>query len=167
MRTYCYKRSYKHIRVMSGSSTAIVYINNKGGIKSKKCNELAKEIWLRCFESNSFICAALIAGKHNTEGDKFSRKSNNNTEWQLNPKIFIEDTNNFGYSEIDIFATRINTQLQNYVYWSCEPTAKGVDAFLTLWVKQFSYIFPPFSLLEKVTSKVWRDKAHCINIIPK
>ena len=103
----------------------------------------------------------------NTEGDKFSRKSNNNTEWQLNPKIFIEDTNNFGYSEIDIFATRINTQLQNYVSWSCEPTAKGVDAFLTLWVKQFSYIFPPFSLLEKVTSKVWRDKAHCINIIPK
>ena len=29
---------------MSDSSTAIGYINNKIGIKSKKCNELAKEI---------------------------------------------------------------------------------------------------------------------------
>ena len=42
--TCCHKRSYKHIRVMSDSSTAIGYINNKIGIKSKKCNELAKEI---------------------------------------------------------------------------------------------------------------------------
>ena len=29
---------------MSDSSTAIAYINNKGDIKPKKCNEIAKEI---------------------------------------------------------------------------------------------------------------------------
>ena len=40
--TYCHKRSYKHIQFMSDSSTAITYINNKDGIKSKKCYELAK-----------------------------------------------------------------------------------------------------------------------------
>ena len=32
IRTYCQNRSYKNIRVMSDSSTAIAYINNKGGI---------------------------------------------------------------------------------------------------------------------------------------
>ena len=47
------------------------------------------------------------------------------------PKIFIEITNKFAYPEIDLFATRINTQLQNYVSWSCEPKAKAVDSFLT------------------------------------
>ena len=31
---------------MSDSSITFAYINNKGGIKSKKCNEIAKEIWL-------------------------------------------------------------------------------------------------------------------------
>ena len=46
IRTYCHNRSYKHIRVISGSSTAIAYINNNGGIKTKKCNEIVKEIWL-------------------------------------------------------------------------------------------------------------------------
>ena len=70
---------------------------------------------------------------------------------QLNPKIFIEVTNNFGYPEIDLFATRINTQLQNYVSWSCELKAKAAEDFLTDWGKQFSYIFPQFSLLGKVT----------------
>ena len=93
---------------MSDSPTAIVYINNKGGIKSKKCNEFAKEIWLWCFKDNYFISAALISGKHNIGADKFSRKSYNNTEWQLNPKIFIEVTNKFSYPEIDVFTTRIH-----------------------------------------------------------
>ena len=152
---------------MSDSSTAIAYINNKGGIKSKKCNELAKEIWLWCCKNNSFISAAHMSGKHNNEADKLFFKSNNNTECQLNPKIFIEVANKFGNPEIDLFATRINTQLQNYVSWFCESEAKAVDAFLTDWGKQFSYIFPPFSLLGKVTSKIWRDKAYCIVITPK
>ena len=64
------------------------------------------------------ISAAQIPGKRNSEADKFSGKINDNTEWQLNPKIFIEVTNKFGYPEMDLFVTRINTQLQNYVSWS-------------------------------------------------
>ena len=129
--TYCYNRSYKHITVMSESSAAITYIINKGDIKSKK-------IWSWCFKNNSFIFAAHIPGKHNIEADTFSRKININTQWQLKLKIFTEATNEFCYPEIDLFATRINTQLQNYASWSCKPEATAVVAFLTDWVKQFS-----------------------------
>ena len=68
----------------------------------------------------------------------------------------------FDYPEIDSFASRINTQLQNYVSCSFEPETKAVDDFRTDWGKQFSYNFPPFSLLGKVTTKIWRDKAQCI-----
>lgn len=35
----------KYVRILSVNTTAISYINNMGGIKSKKCNELAIEIW--------------------------------------------------------------------------------------------------------------------------
>ena len=69
--TYCHNRSYKHIRDMSDSSTAIAHINNEGGIKSKKCNKIEKEIWLWCFKNNSLISAAHIPGKHKIEADKF------------------------------------------------------------------------------------------------
>ena len=118
-------------------------------------------------QNNFLISASHIPGKHNIKAGKFSRKLNNNTEWQLNPKIFIEVTNNFGYPEMDLFATRIDTQLQNYFSWSCKPETKTVDAFLTDWGKQFSKLFPAFSLLGKVTSKICREKAHRIVIIPK
>ena len=97
---YCHNRSYRHIRFMSDSSTAIAYHYNKGGIKSKRSNEIAKEIWLWCFKSNSFTSAAHIPGKHNNEADRFSRKVNNNREWQLNRTIFIEITNTFGYPKL-------------------------------------------------------------------
>ena len=56
--TYCHNRSHKHIKVMSNSSTAIEYINTKAGIKSKKCNKIAKEIWLWFFKNNYLISAA-------------------------------------------------------------------------------------------------------------
>ena len=35
---------------MSNSSTAIAYVNIKGGTKSEKCSEIAIEIWLWCFK---------------------------------------------------------------------------------------------------------------------
>ena len=111
-----------------------------------------QKIWLWCFKNNSFISAAHIPGNHNIEAKQTSFLENN-TEYQLNPKIFIEGTNKFGYPEIHLFATRIHTQLQNYISWFCEPKAKAVDALLTDWGKQFIYIFPPFGLLGKVTSK--------------
>ena len=57
---------------MSDSSTAIAYINNKGGIESKKCNDLAKQIWLWCFKNNSFTSAGHIPGKRNIEENEFS-----------------------------------------------------------------------------------------------
>ena len=85
---------------MSDGSTTIAYINKKCGIESKNCNKTAKEIWLWPFKNNSFASATDIPGKHNTGEDKFSRKSNNNIEWPLNPKIFIECTNKFGYPEM-------------------------------------------------------------------
>ena len=109
--THCYNRTYKHVRVVSDSSIAIACINNKGGIKSKKRNKIAKETWLWYFKNNSFISAAHIPGKHNAEVDQFSRTFNDNTEWPLYCKIFIEIINTFGCLEIGLFVTRINFKI--------------------------------------------------------
>ena len=83
---------------MSDSSTAIACFNNKGGIKIKKCNEIAKEIWLQFFKNNSFISSAQVPGKHNIE----TVIQNGN----LILRYFFEITNKFPYPETDPFATR-------------------------------------------------------------
>ena len=88
-------------------------------------------MWLWCFKNHYFIPAANIPGTNNIEADKFPQKINNNTEWKLNPETFAEITNKFGYPEIDLFATRVNTHLPNCFSWPCEPKAKAVDVLQT------------------------------------
>ena len=77
---------------------------------------------------------------------------NNNTKWHLNPKIFIEVTNEFVYPEIDISLPEYIQNFRIMFSRSFEPEAKAVDDFLIGWSKPLSYIFPPLSL-RKVRSK--------------
>jgi hypothetical protein len=51
------------------NTTAISYINNMGSITSKKCDKLAKEIWVWCIERNLWLSAWYIPGKDNTTAD--------------------------------------------------------------------------------------------------
>ena len=59
---YCKNKSFRHVRVMMDSVTAIAYINNLGGFKSLRCNTMAKEIWTWCIEHDLHVSAAHIPG---------------------------------------------------------------------------------------------------------
>ena len=152
---------------MSDNTTAISYVNNKGGIKSEICNEIAKELWLWCYCRKLWISAAHIPGKQNIEADRFSRDFNETIEWKLNPDIFNKVTKLLGTPSIDLFASRINYQIKRYVSWKPDPKAIAIDAFSLKWDSEFYYIFPPFSLLGKVAAKIYKDHTKCIVLMPK
>ena len=126
--TYCKDRNFKHIRIMSENTAAISYINKKGGLKSNESNKIAKEIYIWCTSRDLHISAAHIPGKENFEGDKNFIKFQDATEWQLNPKIYKAVCDTFGTPEIDLFASRINSQTEKYVSWKPKPEAFAVDA---------------------------------------
>ena len=48
-------------------------------------------------------------------------------------------------STIDLFATRVNTQLRKFVSWIPDPQSAAIDAFSVQWSDPLSYAFPPFS----------------------
>ena len=149
---------------MSDNTTAISYINKKGGLKSNECNKIAKEIRIWCTGRDLHISTAHIPGKENFEADKNSRKFQDEAEWQLNPKIYKAVCDTFGTPEIDLFASRINGKTEKYVTW--KPEAFAVDAFYINWRHHFIYIFPPFSLLTKVIKKLCQDQATGILVFP-
>ncbi len=86
----------KHVQAYMDNSTAVAYINSMGGTRSPECNELAREIWQWCIVNNVWVSAAHIPGSTNVEADRESRQFNDNIEWMLNPKIFLEVTARFG-----------------------------------------------------------------------
>ena len=82
-----------------------------GSTKSPNCNQIAYDIWDLCVNNNSWLTATRIAGVENVEADKESRLFNDRTEWTLKSEIFAQIITRWGTPEIDLFATRLNTQL--------------------------------------------------------
>jgi len=158
--------SGKHVKVLSDNTTAVCYINSKGGTKSPSCNDITCDIWSWGINNNTWLTAAHIPGVQNTDADRESRIFNERTEWQLNPEVFRQIQDLWVSPEIDLFATRANRQLAMFASWKPDPEATHIDAFTIDWSKYKFYCFPPFSLISRCLRKVEMDKAEGILIAP-
>ena len=69
--------------------------------------------------------------------------------------------------ETDLFASRLNHQVEQYVSHQPDPKAVAVDAFLINW-KDYDifYAFPPFSLITQVLQKIQHQQATGLLIVP-
>ena len=157
-----------HVRVMSDNTTAISYINKQGGSHSMSLNDIAVQIWLLCAENQTHLSAAHIPGKHNILADIASREFQDAAEWMLIPSVFDEIVNRWGLPDIDLFASRLNHQVPTYVSWKPDPNSTYIDAMQISWSGMLVYIFPPFSMLWPVLTKLEMDRVHrAIVVIPK
>ena len=79
-----------------------------------------------------------------------------------------EGTNHINILElnIDLFASRLNNQLDAYCSWKPDPGCTYVDAFSINWSNFNFFAFPPFSLIPKCVQKIIQDKAKGILLIP-
>ena len=55
------------------------------------------------------------------------------SEWKLKKVIFNRICQQLFMPKIDMFASRINTQLEAFVSWLPEPGAYAVNAFSICW----------------------------------
>lgn len=155
----------KHVRLELDNTTAIAYINNFGG-KKTKLNNLARSLWLWCRENNIWISATHIPGIVNVVADRESRRSHDNTEWMLDDDVFDSISSQFGAPELDLFASHLNYRLKPFVSWKPDPEAMAIDAFSINWGTQYFYAFPPFSMLGRVVQKMITEEARGILIAP-
>ena len=115
---------------------------------------------------NIWMSAVHIPGKQNTIVDFMSRSLNENTEWQLSPTIFKKIVRTFDFEpEIDLFASYLNFQVENYISWFADPKASISDAFSIDWTNKTFYAFPPFSLIGATLAKILDNQASGIMIL--
>ena len=89
-----------------------------------------------------------------------------NTEWKLHPVLFQKICKVYGTPEIDLFASRLNKQLEKYCSWKPDPGAYAIDSLSENWEKWFFYAFPPFNMIGKVLKKVESEKASGLIVVP-
>lgn len=137
------KLSGKHVKILSDNTTDVCCINSKGDAKSSSCIDITCDIWSWCIKNSTWLTAAHIPGAQNTDADRESRIFNERTEWQLNPDVFNQIRDLRVNPEIDLFETRVNTQLAMFTSWKPDPEATHIDAF-TIDRSQYKfYCFPP------------------------
>ena len=166
LQSLCQEESV-HVQVFTDNTTALAYVKHMGGVKSVECNKVAKEIWEWCEVKNLWLTISHIPGVLNTLADFKSRNFVDNTEWQLNDKIWKKICKVFGTPSIDLFASRVNAKLARYVSWGPDPKACAVDAFSLTWNEEFYYIFPPFSLVARTLQKLFVDGGRAILVVPQ
>lgn len=168
LQSLCYQLHNKVIKVLCDNTTAVAYLQHMGGTHSLICNDITRDIMLWCKERSLKLSVSHLPGILNTEADEASRHYDNNTEWSLDPDSFQNLTKCWGMPEIDMFASRLNHKVQQYVAWKPDPGAIAIDAFTIDWSKyQLIYCFPPFSLIGKVLQKIQLDKVTAILIVPQ
>ena len=126
------------------------------------CSDIASDVWLWCLSTNNFVTAVHLPGCTNIEADFESRTDRHQIERHLNPIVFQGITLQLGICDMDLFASRVNAQLNKYVSWKPDPGAFAVDVFTLDWSGFRTFCFPPFSLTPRVLQKVEASEADCV-----
>lgn len=167
LQSFCANASQTHVLLQIDNTTAVTYINNMGGIKSPACNTMAQEIWEWCLPREIFVTAQYLPGSQNVIADRKSRQFNDQIEWKLDETVFLRLCSLYGKPDVDLFASRLNAQVEKYVSWKPDPSAIATDAFSLSWGGQTFYAFPPFCLIAKCLRKIEADEANGFMIVPK
>ena len=165
LQCFCDSISDKHIRLKMDNTTAVACINKRGSTKAHLF-QLCQQIFAWAYERNVLLTAAYLPGRLNILADKESRVHNFDTEWMLQKEIFDDLCSKFGIPEIDLFATRINTQLPVYASWRPDPGSVAVDAFSLCWRNFYAYAFPPFSLIPRCLKKNREEGGTLLMVVP-
>ena len=122
----------KHIHLRIDNTTAVAYIDKRGGTHSPALTAQALELWAVALTAEVSLTAQHIPGIQNVIADTVSRQIETRTAWTLHRKIFQFICQRFYMytPEVDLFASRLNHQVPKYVSRYPDPGALAVDAFL-------------------------------------
>ena len=147
--------SGKAVRVMIDNRTVVAYIRRFGGTHSKTLNDLALKVQRQALNMNTILWPVFIQGYRNVTADSLSRRGQTQeTEWSLNHSVLQKVFEKWGQPWLDLFATRDNKQLDQFVSPFPDPEAYQVDALSFTWEDLgLIYAFPPSKIVPEVIRK--------------
>lgn len=98
-------KSNVHIRLKMDSTTAIAYLNHKGGSRSLTLSHCACQLWQWCLQKGITPSAEHLQGARNVRADRESRTPHTLTEWMLHPAVCHQKFQNLGPCKVDLFAS--------------------------------------------------------------
>ena len=165
----CFTKNLAKAKVLllMDNVTAVTYISKMGGTHSPILSLLAKNLWDWCLSHSVLIKAQYIPGIQNVQADRESRIFLDSSDWKLHPAIFNLIYRRWGPLNIDLFASCLTFQLDQYVSWRPDPSAVHTDAFTLDWATFRGNAFPPFSVTGRCLQLVQSQRVeHLVIVTP-
>ena len=141
--------------VATDNTTVVAYINKEGGMKLGSQCALLWRILSWCTRKQVTLKARHIPSRLNVIADELSRLGQTiQTEWSLHREVFKAICSWWHQPQVDLFATRFNNKLPQFVSPVPDPQAWAVDALSLSWENLDPYAFPPAAILGKVVEKL-------------
>ena len=142
------------VLVATDNTTVVPYINKEGGMRSGSLCALLWRLLSWCSLREVCLRARHIPGRLNVIADKLScHRQVIQTEWSLHPEVFNQICLRWHLPKLDLFATRYNCKLPQFVSPVPDPKAWAVDALSLYWDNLDLYAFPPVPLLTNILTK--------------
>lgn len=166
----CFVRDRESVTVLLrlDNISAVSYVNKLGGTVSHRLNNIVKELWLWCMNRDITLAAEHLPGVLNEIADEESRVMKDRSDWSLNPGIFQGIQERWGPLEVDMFASRLTTQLERFFSWRPDPEAEALDAFNQDWtnLQGKGYANPPWNLVGRVLNRVRQQEITLVLVAP-
>ena len=140
--------------LFTDNTVALSCLRKEGGNRSSTLNEVAQAV-LRLYEASDVrLLPQFVPGRLDVLADSLSRRGQVlGPEWTLHQEV-CRDLFRLWPVTVDLFVTSLNHRLQVYFSPMADPQVAAVGALVQSWDNLQAYAFPPFSLLQRVFSKV-------------
>ncbi len=136
----------EHVLVRMDSTATVAYINQQGGLRSRRMSQLARHLLLWSRKHLRSLRTIHIPGLLNRTADELI--------WRR-----------FGLAQVDLFASLETSHCQ--LFYSLTEGTLGTDALAHSWPRGLrKYAFPPVSLLAQTLCKVREVEEQILLVAP-
>ena len=152
------------VKIYIDNTTIVAAIRHMGTSHSDIINKYTRDVLEWCIERDIWLIPTYVCSRDNF-ADLPSRKTYLDREWMPNIDIFNKAMLNFK-PDVDLFASRLNKQLDRFVSFKPDPEAIDIDTFSISWTNLKFYVFPPFSCISRCLQKITMEKATGVIVVP-
>ena len=146
------------VKIYIDNTTIVAAIRHMGSSHSDIINKYTKDMWEWCIERDIWLIPTYVCSRDNF-ADLPSRETYLDGEWMLNIDIFNKAMLDLNFKpDVDLFASRLNKQLDRFVSFKPDPEAIDIDVFSISWTNLKFYAFPPFSCISRCLQKITMER---------
>ena len=163
VRTFAKTQKDIAILIRVDNTTAVAYINHLGN-SLPPSNRVDKRSLDVVPKAQHHAESTTPSRTGDIIADLESRTMKDRSDWKLNPKIFkrIQDRRR---PNMDLFASRLSTQLPKFFSWCPDPLALATDALMQDWSGMKAYANPPWNLIGRVLAKVQQHPSAEVTLV--